>query len=176
MSRVLALAVAGERGLVDLLGLVQHIVGKLPDAGAEWLVLLDGNEVDGHSLPDGLAQNGAVECHLVDVSEAPAVGLEPFEAVAGLEVHDAVFTGEPVDADLAGDVAVGGADSRLGRAVVKLRGGGRMRPDRLLQLQDEAEVLLADDLLRLLGQPVGVCLRCLAVGFAGLRVHGAVGD
>ena len=51
-----------------------------------------------------------------------------------------------------------------------------MRPDRLLQLQDEAEVLLADNLLRLAGQPVGVCLRGLAVGLVCLRVHGTVGD
>ena len=112
----------------------------------------------------------------MDVSEALAVGLEPLEAVAGLEVHDAVFTGEPVDADLAEDVAVGGADCRLGRAVVQQRGGGRVRPDRFLQLQDEAEVLLADNLLRLAAQPVGVCLRGLAVGLVCLRVHWSVGD
>lgn len=175
MARVPALAVAGERCLVDLLGLVKNLLGQLPDARAERLVLLDGDEMHWDGLADSLAQDGAVECHLVDVSEAPAVGLEPLEAVAGLEVHDAVFAGEPVDADLAGDVAVGGADGRLGRAVVQQRGGGGVRPDRFLQLQDEAEVLLADNLLRLRGQPVGVCLRGLAVGFAGLRVHGAVG-
>ena len=93
-----------------------------------------------------------------------------------LEIHDAILAGKPVDADLAGDVAVGGADGRLGRAVVQQRGGGGVRPDRLLQLQDEAEVLLADDLFRLRGQPVGVCLGGLAVGLAGLRVHWAVGD
>ena len=176
MAGVPALAVAGERGLVDLLGLVQHLVGQLPHAGAERLVLLDGDEVDGDGLADGLAQDGAVEGHLVDVAEAPAVGLEPLEAVACLEVHDAVFAGEPVDADLAGDVAVGGADGRLGRAVVQQRGGGRVRPDRLLQLQDEAEVLLADNLLRLATQPVGVCLRGLAVWLVCLRIHWTVGD
>ena len=130
----------------------------------------------GDGFPDGFAQDGAVEGHLVDVSEAFAVGLEPLEAVAGLEVDDAVFAGEPVDADLAGDVAVGGADGRLGRPVVQQRGCGGVRPDGLLEFQDEAEVLLADDLLRLRDQPVGASLRGLAVGLAGLRVHGAVGD
>ena len=86
-----------------------------------------------------------------------------------------MFAGEPVDADLAGDVAVGGSDGRLGRAAVQQRGGGRLRPDRLLELQDEAEVLRADNLARLRGHPLGVCLGRLAVWLVGLRVHGAVG-
>ena len=68
----------------------------------------------------------------------------------------------------------GGADGRLGRAVVQQRGSDGVRPERLLQLQDEAEVLLADDLAGLRGQPFGGGLRGLAVGLACLRVHRAV--
>ena len=80
-------------------------------------------------------------------SLASTFALEPLEGAAGLEVHDAVLRREPVQADLAGDVAVGGADGRLGDAAVQQSGGGGGCPDRLLQLQGEAEVLLADDCL-----------------------------
>ena len=57
--------------------------------------------------------------HLEHIAEALAVALEPLEAVAGLEVHDAVFAGEPVHAYLAGNAAVFGADGRLGDALVQ---------------------------------------------------------
>ena len=59
-------------------------------------------------IRNGDFTQGVREMHKVE-----AAALESLEAVAGLEVHDAVFAGEPVDADLAGDVAVGGADGRL---------------------------------------------------------------
>lgn len=84
--------------------------------------------------------------------------------------------GEPVHADLAGDVAVGGADSRLGRAVVKQRGSGRMRPDRLLQFGDEAVVPAGEDFLCLGGKPIGIGLGRLAVGLVGPGVDRAVAD
>ena len=85
-----------------------------------------------------------------------------------------MFAGEPVHSDLAGDVAILGADGRLGRAVVQKGGGRVVKPDRLLELQDEAEVLWADDFAGLRRNPLGVCLGGLAVGLARLRVHGTV--
>ncbi len=63
-------------------------------------------------LADGHPQHGAVK---VDLAEASAVGFETLETVKGLEVHDAVSDGEPVQAYLAWDAAVLGADGRLGR-------------------------------------------------------------
>lgn len=130
--------------------------------------------MDGDGLSRGLAQDGAIEGHLEHIAEALAVALEPLEAVAGLEVHDAVFAGEPVHAYLAGNAAVFGADGRLGDAVVQEGGGRVVQPDRFLELHDEAEVPGADDFARLRRNPLGVCLGGLAVGLACLRVHRAV--
>ena len=52
---VVAFAVAVQRGLVRLLGEVENLVGQLPDASGERLVLLDGDHVD----REGRAGDGA---------------------------------------------------------------------------------------------------------------------
>jgi len=117
-----------------------------------------------------------VEGHLVEVAVAAAVVLEPLQAVAGLEVDEAVFGTEPVHADLAGDAAVFCADDALGTAFVQQLPSDIVHPDGLLELGDEAVVLAGEDFLRLGGKPVGIGLGGLAKGFASLGVDGAVAD
>ena len=67
------------------------------------------------------------------------------QAIAGLEVHKAVLLREPVHADLAGNAAVFRADDSLGASVVQEFGCRIVQPDGLLELEDEAVVLGADD-------------------------------
>lgn len=142
----------------------------------ERLVLLHCYDVGGDAHAQRQFDDGMVECHLVDVSEALAVGLEPLEAVAGLEVHESVFGAEPVHAYLAGDVAVFGAEDAFRAAFLQKLRGDVVRPDGLLQFGDEAVVPAGEDFLCLGGKPVGIGFGRLAVGLVGPGVDRAVAD
>ena len=173
---VVTFAVLVQGGFVCLLGEVENLVGELPDAGGERLVLLDRDDVHGIGFAGHCADDHAVERHLVDVAVAAAVGLEPAKAVAGLEVDDAVFGIEPVHPDLARDTVAGCTDDAFGLAVREELHCFGVDADGSLQLHDEAEILFGNDLAVLFLQPVGIRLGGLAEGFASAGIDGTIAD
>jgi len=155
---VLALPEALQRGLVDPLGEIEDFAGELPHAGGERLVLLDGYDVYRHGHAGHDPDDGAVERHLVDVPEAAAVGLEPLQAVAGLEVDQPGLRREPVHPDLTRHTAVFRPNHTLRLSAGEQFGCRGVEVYAPLEVQDEGIVLAGHHFAVLSRQPVGVSL------------------
>ena len=171
---VLAVLVAFQRGFVDPLGQIEDFTGELPHAGGERLVLFHGDDVNGDGDAGHNSDDGPVKRQLEDVSVAAAVGLEPLQAVASLEIDQTVFRTEPVHPDLTGNGTILCPNHTFRDAVRQQFRRERVQPDAALQFQEKAEVLSGNDFALLSRRPFRKCLGGSAVGFASPGIYGTV--
>ena len=71
---------------VGKFGEVKHLVSQFPYSGGKRLVFLNRNDVNWNGNSRRLANDSPVKRQLVDVSVTAAVGLKPFQTVAGFEI------------------------------------------------------------------------------------------
>ncbi len=93
---------------LSCLGDGQRVGIDFPHTAAERFLFLHGHDVHRHADTDDLREHGAIKRHLMHIAKTPGIRFEPSQVVASFQVHNARVRLEPVQADLAGHVAVVG--------------------------------------------------------------------
>ena len=118
----------------------------------------------------GSRERAAIERHLVHVAVTPRVGFKPRQVIARLEIDNAAPGIQPVDADLAIDIAVFGPHDSFRHARGQQFHRQFIASDTEMHSQQQIELLAREHQLALCGGPFSERLGIRSVDMARFRI------